>query len=137
MKFTTVLAFIAAATAVSATTNAERLARGLPLKAPVRRGSSTGPHKSSPSGTPPSTCNTGSLQCCDSVQKSGEGNPIDELLGLLNIVVPVGTSVGANCSPVTVIGISGNSCTSQTACCDNDQFNGLVNLDCDPININL
>ena len=37
MKFSAVLAFIAAATVVSASTNAERFARGLGPKAPARR----------------------------------------------------------------------------------------------------
>lgn len=37
MKFTAVLAFIAAATVVSAATNAERLARGLSPNAPGKR----------------------------------------------------------------------------------------------------
>lgn len=39
MKFASVLALVVAATVVSAETNGERLARGLPPIAPARRGS--------------------------------------------------------------------------------------------------
>ena len=87
MKFATTFAILATAAAtVSAQellTNGERLARGLPPRAPVRRWSSTAgnirwPRKltgvahilllaarrSTPSNAPSNQCNTGPVQCC-------------------------------------------------------------------------
>lgn len=93
MKFTTVLAVLAGATAVYAQpseTNGERLARGLPPLPPVRRAThvagefssrtmaliihsdrrDAAARRSKPSGTPDSgihnSCNTGPVQCCAS-----------------------------------------------------------------------
>ena len=54
-------------------------------------------------------CATGPIQCCNSVQ-SASSNPISSLLGLLGIVVgDITALVGLNCSPISVIGLSGNS----------------------------
>ncbi|KAF8069836.1 hydrophobin-251 [Lyophyllum atratum] len=82
-------------------------------------------------------CNTGDIQCCNSTQ-----NPLDpnvaELLGLLSIVASgVKGQVGLDCNPIQVIGVAGNSCTSQPVCCTDNQFNGLVAVGCTPINANV
>ncbi|KAF9057911.1 fungal hydrophobin-domain-containing protein [Panaeolus papilionaceus] len=93
----------------------------------------------SPTGgsSPSNQCNTGELQCCNNVQAANSSS-IAGLLGLLGIVVGDITGlVGVNCSPLSVIGIGGNSCTAQPVCCTNNSFNGLVALGCTPININL
>ncbi|KAL1720117.1 hypothetical protein EV715DRAFT_250828 [Schizophyllum commune] len=45
--------------------------------------------------------------------------------------------VGVQCSPLSVIGVGGNSCSSQVACCSNNTYNGLINIGCVPINISL
>ena len=52
----------------------------------------------------PSQCNTGPIQCCNSVEKAS--NPaVSTLLGLLGIVLgDVDALVGVTCSPITVIG---------------------------------
>ncbi|KAN0080177.1 Fungal hydrophobin domain containing protein [Tylopilus felleus] len=82
------------------------------------------------------TCSTGSINCCNSVQtyKSAQG-----YLTKHNIVLPVDLDVsallGIECSGITAIGVSGTSCTAQTACCNGDTFNGLVTLGCSPINV--
>ncbi|KLO09115.1 fungal hydrophobin [Schizopora paradoxa] len=88
-----------------------------------------------------SQCNTGSLQCCNSVQSASTPS-VASLLGLLGIVVgSVTGQVGVTCSPLTIIGVSGNSClspsTAQPVCCENNSFNGVVALGCTPINVNL
>ncbi|KAF4621441.1 hypothetical protein D9613_000153 [Agrocybe pediades] len=86
---------------------------------------------------PASQCNTGDLQCCNSVQ-SASSPSVAGILGLLGIVVGSVTGlVGANCSPITAIGIGGNSCSAQPVCCSNNTFNGVVALGCTPVNINL
>ncbi|KAF5329570.1 hypothetical protein D9619_009343 [Psilocybe cf. subviscida] len=90
-----------------------------------------------PTGTAPSNqCNTGSLQCCNSVQAANSAS-IAGLLGLLGIVVSTLTGqVGVTCSPITAIGLGGSSCSAQPVCCTNNTFNGVVALGCTPININ-
>ncbi|KAF8885082.1 fungal hydrophobin [Gymnopilus junonius] len=84
-----------------------------------------------------SDCTTGSLECCSSVQSAS--NPvISTLLGLLGIVVgDITGQVGVTCSPITVVGAGGTSCSEQPVCCTNNSFNGVVALGCTPININL
>ncbi|KJA23934.1 hypothetical protein HYPSUDRAFT_66025 [Hypholoma sublateritium FD-334 SS-4] len=142
MKFTATLAILATAAAtVSAQevlTNGERMARGLPPRAPVRRWSSTAAaRRSTPSNAPSSQCNTGPVQCCNSVQQAN--NPVVSLLlDLLNIGGLSGdTQVGTTCSPLSAVGVGSNSCSSQTVCCENNSFNGVVAIGCTPININL
>ncbi|KAF4618942.1 hypothetical protein D9613_010138 [Agrocybe pediades] len=82
-------------------------------------------------------CSTGALQCCQSVQ-SASSQPAASLLGLLGVVVgDVTAQVGLTCNPITVIGVSGNSCSAQPVCCENNSFNGIVALGCTPVNLNL
>ncbi|KAJ7673474.1 hypothetical protein B0H17DRAFT_1083120, partial [Mycena rosella] len=86
-------------------------------------------------GSPPPTCaaNTGTLQCCDSTQATS--NPVVQLLlGLLGIQVPgvlQNLLVGVTCS----VQVVGGSCASQSACCVDNTFNGLVNLGCTNVNL--
>ncbi|PPQ94225.1 hypothetical protein CVT25_006651 [Psilocybe cyanescens] len=88
-------------------------------------------------GSPASQCNTGDLQCCNSTGAANEAS-ISKILGLLGIVVQDVTAlVGVNCTPITVIGAGGNSCTAQPVCCTNNSFNGAVALGCTPVNLNL
>ncbi|KAF9005095.1 fungal hydrophobin-domain-containing protein [Cyathus striatus] len=84
-------------------------------------------------------CSTGAIQCCNETQSSTNlSNPVTALLGLLGVVVgDITALVGLNCSPISVIGVGGNSCTAQPVCCTNNSFNGLIALGCTPININL
>ncbi|KAF8959641.1 hydrophobin-263 [Flammula alnicola] len=82
-------------------------------------------------------CDTGSIQCCESTQ-SATSSVVSTLLGLLGI--PIGSVtglVGVTCSPITVVGASGTSCSQQPVCCTNDSFNGLIALGCTPVNLNL
>ncbi|KAF8068979.1 hydrophobin [Lyophyllum atratum] len=87
--------------------------------------------------TPVNQCNTGTIQCCNSVQSASD--PLVGLLaGLLGIVLgPVTGLVGVTCTPITVIGGGGNSCSAQPVCCTGNSFSGLLVLGCSPININL
>ncbi|KAF5347800.1 hypothetical protein D9756_010272 [Leucocoprinus leucothites] len=58
---------------------------------------------------PASQCNTGSLQCCNSVQSASSG-AVGLLLGLLGVVLSdLTVLVGLTCSPLSVIGVGGNS----------------------------
>ncbi|KJA19438.1 hypothetical protein HYPSUDRAFT_143824 [Hypholoma sublateritium FD-334 SS-4] len=84
-----------------------------------------------------SQCDSGSIQCCNSVQ-AANSKAASTLLTLLGVVVQdVTAQVGLTCSPITAIGVSGNSCTQQTVCCSDNSFNGVVALGCTPINLNL
>ncbi|KAF8980782.1 fungal hydrophobin-domain-containing protein [Cyathus striatus] len=87
-----------------------------------------------------SQCNTGDLQCCKSRQSvQSSSNPsVASLLGLLGAVVQgAAVQVGLTCSPISVIGVGGNSCTAQPVCCTGNNFNGLVALGCTPVNLSL
>ena len=51
-----------------------------------------------------SQCNTGPIQCCDSVGTAGSSNIITGLLSLLGVVVNALVPIGVNCSPATILG---------------------------------
>ncbi|GLB42733.1 putative fungal hydrophobin [Lyophyllum shimeji] len=90
-----------------------------------------------PTPIPASQCNTGDIQCCNSVQ-SATSSPATLLLGLLGIVLSdLNVLVGITCNPISVIGVGGNSCTAQPVCCQNNNFNGLIAIGCTPVNLNL
>ncbi|KAF9442681.1 fungal hydrophobin, partial [Macrolepiota fuliginosa MF-IS2] len=82
-------------------------------------------------------CNTGTQLCCNSAQSASD--PVTALLtGLLGLNLGSVTGlIGLTCSPLSVAGVGGNSCTAQPVCCSNNSFNGLIALGCSPININL
>ncbi|PBK95188.1 fungal hydrophobin [Armillaria gallica] len=83
------------------------------------------------------SCNTGSLQCCKSVQDP-ESSAAQQALGLLNIPIgEVTAGVGLTCDPITVIGLGTTQCANQPVCCENNNFNGVVALGCTPINVGL
>ncbi|KAJ3521001.1 hypothetical protein NMY22_g4154 [Coprinellus aureogranulatus] len=83
-------------------------------------------------------CNTGTIQCCNSAQDvktlSHEHSLAYQLIGI--DVGSITGMIGANCSPLSVIGLAGNSCSSQPVCCSDNKFNGLIAVGCTPININ-
>nr|ABA46363.1 hydrophobin 1 [Heterobasidion annosum] len=85
---------------------------------------------------PASQCNTGDAQCCNSVQ-SATAPAVTSLLGLLGIVLEdINVLVGLSCDPISVIGVGGGAnCVQQPVCCENNNFNGLINIGCTPINI--
>ncbi|KAJ3508241.1 hypothetical protein NMY22_g16677 [Coprinellus aureogranulatus] len=93
--------------------------------------------RTEPTPPPNTPCGTDPVQCCNSVQDAGSPIAI-ALLSLLGI--PAGSftgQVGLTCSPISIIGLPDNSCSTQPVCCANNSFNGIVALDCTEININL
>ncbi|KAF9473858.1 hydrophobin [Pholiota conissans] len=84
------------------------------------------------------SCNTGEVQCCNSLTESSAPG-VSALLSLVGVDVgSITGQVGVKCSPITVIGTgSGSSCTAQPVCCENNSFNGVVALGCSPINAGL
>ncbi|KIJ65102.1 hypothetical protein HYDPIDRAFT_89074 [Hydnomerulius pinastri MD-312] len=82
-------------------------------------------------------CNTGTISCCNSVQQANSAG-VASLLGLLGVVGEITGQVGVQCSPISAIGLgSGATCQQQPVCCTGNSFNGLINLGCSPINLNL
>ena len=58
-------------------------------------------------GTAGSSCSTGPLQCCQSVQ-AANSVAASTLLATLGVVVQdVTTPIGITCSPITAIGVGG------------------------------
>ncbi|KAF8885069.1 fungal hydrophobin-domain-containing protein [Gymnopilus junonius] len=85
-----------------------------------------------------SQCTTGSSSAAPQPRPLTTSESGSLLLGLLGIVVgTVEGLIGLNCSPLTIIGASGTSCSEQPVCCTGNTFNGLITLGCSPININL
>ncbi|CAA7271141.1 unnamed protein product [Cyclocybe aegerita] len=125
MQFRTALVPLALSALAAATTTVTVTAPSPPVSTPI----------------PASQCNTGPVQCCNSVQAANSGgllSPVTLILGLLGLVVqPVNAIVGLTCNPISVIGIGGNSCTAQPVCCQNNSFNGLIAIGCTPVNLNL
>ncbi|KAF5392213.1 hypothetical protein D9757_001433 [Collybiopsis confluens] len=66
---------------------------------------------------PASSCSTGPIQCCNSTATVGSiaGAGILALLGI--VVQDVNVLLGINCSPITVIGVGGGTCSAQAVCC--------------------
>ncbi|KAK0224893.1 hydrophobin-251, partial [Armillaria nabsnona] len=80
---------------------------------------------------------TGTAQCCGSTE-SVSFPGVATLLGLIGVVVSdLTANVGVTCSPISVIGVGGTSCSSQAVCCEGNHFNGLVALGCTPLNVGL
>jgi hypothetical protein len=71
---------------------------------------STAARRATTSGAPPPQhqCNTGVVQCCNTVGQAKDGDVIEQLLTLLGLAVDDNTMVGLSCSPITVIGVGGS-----------------------------
>jgi len=76
-------------------------------------------------------CSTGTQQCCDKVQNA-DAPQAAQALGSLGLQVAADVLVGLTCTPITVIGVAGSSCSQQPVCCNNNNFNGVVALGCIP-----
>ncbi|CAL1710924.1 unnamed protein product [Somion occarium] len=86
-------------------------------------------------GEPAGQCNTGPIQCCNSVEKASSTDA-NFLLGLLGIVLEdLSVLVGITCSPITVIGVGGGSCSAKPVCCENNSFGGLISIGCVPVSL--
>ncbi|KAL5522504.1 SC3_5 [Sanghuangporus baumii] len=86
---------------------------------------------------PASQCNTGPIQCCNTVQ-SASSSPSSDLLGLLGIVLQdLNVLVGLTCSPISVIGIGSSGCNAHPVCCEDNSFGGLISIGCVPVDLAL
>ncbi|KAJ2935431.1 hypothetical protein H1R20_g1663, partial [Candolleomyces eurysporus] len=93
-----------------------------------------------PAGGSIDQCNSGHVACCNQVtEASSTDKSTSYLLGLVGVDVGnLKGFVGSNCSPINVLALgSGASCSSQQVCCQNNYYNGLINVGCSPINASL
>ncbi|OJT15408.1 Fruiting body protein SC3 [Trametes pubescens] len=82
------------------------------------------------------SCSTGALQCCESVQ-SADSLGIAPVLAAIGVILQdINIPIGLTCSPITVVGVgSGNACSSNTVCCDDNSLGGLLSIGCLPASI--
>ncbi|KIJ43462.1 hypothetical protein M422DRAFT_169939, partial [Sphaerobolus stellatus SS14] len=83
---------------------------------------------------------SGNAQCCNSTAKATDP-AATKILGLLGVVVQgVDVLVGLGCTPITVMQVEhgvgqGANCAQQPVCCQNNNFNGVINIGCTPISL--
>ncbi|KAI0370767.1 fungal hydrophobin [Pilatotrama ljubarskyi] len=79
-------------------------------------------------------CSNGSdALCCNAVMQASDPAAAG-ILGLLGVVVPnLNLIVGLTCSPIGTPSTA--ACSANTVCCANDNFGGLIALDCTPVTL--
>ncbi|TEB28846.1 fungal hydrophobin [Coprinellus micaceus] len=86
---------------------------------------------------PVSQCSTGPVQCCNSIVDVNTPG-VSVLLELLHVDVgSVTGQIGTGCSPLSILGAGGNSCSAQPVCCTDNNFGGLIATGCVAFNISL
>ncbi|KAI0704794.1 hydrophobin, partial [Earliella scabrosa] len=82
------------------------------------------------------SCSTAPIQCCQQVLPAGSAAVAPILKSIGVVVQDVTALVGLTCSPITVIGVgSGDECSAQTVCCENNSVGGLISIGCVPITL--
>ncbi|KAI0750517.1 fungal hydrophobin-domain-containing protein [Fomes fomentarius] len=88
-----------------------------------------------PTARQASSCTTGAVQCCQSTTTASDPAAAS-LLGLLGIVLQdVNIPVGLNCSPISVVGAGGGTCSANTVCCEDNSHGGLISIGCLPVSL--
>ncbi|KAG2060068.1 hydrophobin [Suillus hirtellus] len=83
-----------------------------------------------------SQCDTGNIQCCQGTQTVDEYNKNATAHGRVPIDIDILGRVGLGCSPITIVGAgAGATCSQEPLCCSDNQYYGLINIGCTPINI--
>ncbi|KAJ3748112.1 hydrophobin 2 [Lentinula detonsa] len=84
---------------------------------------------------PASSCTTGPIQCCNTVEPASS-SAAASILGLLGIVLQdLTVDVGLTCTPITVIGTSEGSCSAEAVCCEDNSHGGLISIGCAPVSL--
>ncbi|KAI0717155.1 hypothetical protein C8Q76DRAFT_617405 [Earliella scabrosa] len=68
----------------------------------------------------PGLCSTGALQCCNELKSVEEASEAGLLAGILVDVKDLTVPVGIDCSPITVVGLGGGTCSANAVCCQNN-----------------
>jgi hypothetical protein len=86
-------------------------------------------------GEPASSCTTGPVQCCNTVEPASSSG-VASILALLGIVLQnLNVDVGLTCDPITVIGAGGSGCSAQAVCCEDNSHGGLISIGCVPVQL--
>ncbi|EIW74588.1 hydrophobin [Coniophora puteana RWD-64-598 SS2] len=81
-------------------------------------------------------CATGTLSCCNNALSPHDAQAPLGQLGLGDLLNGIAGQVGVQCNPITGIGAGqGATCTQEPLCCDHDNYNGLISLGCNPVNV--
>jgi len=85
-----------------------------------------------------SSCNSGSLQCCNQVQNSQSFDfstvlTGDQYTALADLLKNSNAPVGVSCSPIASV-TGAAQCNQQTVCCDDSHYSGLVATNCNAYN---
>ncbi|PPQ79264.1 hypothetical protein CVT25_002734 [Psilocybe cyanescens] len=92
-------------------------------------------------GAPSDLCTTdrSDIQCCKQVGTAhtlAANNARTCIGSLLSFVTAPDTAIlGIGCTLASVLFAAGNPCNGEPVCCVSNQFNGLVNVDCTPLDI--
>ncbi|KAJ3483225.1 hypothetical protein NLI96_g6453 [Meripilus lineatus] len=82
------------------------------------------------------SCNTGPVQCCNSLQSTQNNPLLSTLLGLIGVAAgPVDALVGLTCNPIQVIGLGQSGCNTSPVCCTNNNVGGLISVGCVPVTL--
>ncbi|TEB23115.1 fungal hydrophobin [Coprinellus micaceus] len=78
--------------------------------------------------SPPRNATPGPIQCCNSTQATDSlDSHHPEPPRVLGIAVgSIDALVGLTCSPISIIGLPGNSCSAQPVCCTNNTFSMIT-----------
>lgn len=75
--------------------------------------------------------------CCDSTTTAG-ATGIASLLASIGVPVQgANVPIGLGCSPLTIVGVSGTSCTNDPVTCDQVESTSLVGINCTPLDASL
>ncbi|KAH8092553.1 fungal hydrophobin [Cristinia sonorae] len=85
---------------------------------------------------PASQCNTQPVQCCDSTFTEGSAAGAALLSSLGIPVQDVNALLGQGCSPLSVVGVGGESCSANPVCCQ-DNSHSVVSVSCVPVDLGL
>ncbi|TFK60752.1 hypothetical protein BDN72DRAFT_498575, partial [Pluteus cervinus] len=75
------------------------------------------------------------IQCCQTVQSAGSLLSLPDIASILPPVDPT-VLVGVRCTPLTIVGLGGDSCSEQPVCCTDTSFGGVISVGCTPVNLN-
>ncbi|OSD02156.1 fungal hydrophobin [Trametes coccinea BRFM310] len=82
------------------------------------------------------SCNTGAIQCCNSLQSATDPDLFGMLAVLGVVVEDLDVLVGLGCTPITVVGVgAAGSCDAHPVCCENNSLANGVSIGCVPVDI--
>ncbi|KAF8828336.1 hypothetical protein HHX47_DHR4000765 [Lentinula edodes] len=85
---------------------------------------------------PASSCSTGPVQCCRTVESAQSSSAAGILSALgIQVLQDLNIDVGLACDPITVIGAGGSSCSAQAVCCEDNSHDTLISIGCVPVTL--